>query len=306
VGTSIVLIVVIPAITFFVSALIPGNAVDATLSLHAPPAQRLALEASLGLNKPVWDRYLIWFGHFLHGSLGNSYYTGTSVAQYLNSRLGVSLSLIIASTLLLSVVGIGLGVVSAAREGFLSRFVDVISISGLALPNFVLGVLLVEILAIRVHWFPATGYFSPSSPGQWLRSLALPVLTLAFAGVTAVAKQTRDQMKATLDQHYIRSLKANGVGRRSIIYRHALRNAAIPVVTVIGLVFVGALSGSVIVENIFVLPGLGSAVVSATSNRDIPIIQGVSVYFTLIVVAVNFLVDLAYLWLNPKTRTAKS
>ncbi len=302
VAISIVLIVVIPAITFFMEGLIPGNAATAILPLNATALVRHNLIKQLGLNRPVWVQYFRWIGHFLHGDLGTSFYTGQSVVQDLDARLGVSLSLIIGATLLLSIVGILLGVLSARSEGRLGRIVDVISVSGLAIPNFWLAVILIEVFAVQLHWFPAIGYSQPSSPVSWLRSLVLPVVALGFSGITVVAKQTRDQMKDVLQKNYIRSMRANGLSNRSIVYRHALRNAAIPVVTVIGLVFVAALSGSVIVENIFALPGLGSAAILATTGHDIPVLQGVSVYFTLIVVAVNFVVDLTYVWLNPRTR----
>jgi peptide/nickel transport system permease protein len=302
VGISVVLIVVIPAITFFMEGLIPGSAATAILPLNATPTVRHNLIQQLGLNRPVWDQYFSWFDKFLHGNLGTSFYTGQTVVKDLNARLGVSLSLIIGATLLLSVVGVTVGVMSARFEGKFGRVVDVISISGLAIPNFWLAVILIEVFAVQLRWFPAIGYSSPSSPGSWLRSLVLPVVALGFAGITVVAKQTRDQMKDMLQKNYIRSMRANGLSNSSIVYRHALRNAAIPVVTVIGLVFVSALSGSVIVENIFALPGLGSAAVQATTGHDVPVLQGVSVYFTLIVVAVNFIVDLTYIGLNPRTR----
>lgn len=303
IGFSVALIVVVPALTFILEALTPGNATDAILGMNATPAQRHSLEAQLGLNKPLWDQYTTWFWHFLHGNLGTSVFTGQSVTSDLNARLGVTLSLIIGATAVLAIVGIIAGVASARREGAAGRVVDVVSISGLAVPNFWLAVILVEVLAVKVRLLPATGYIGLSSPGQWARSLVLPVAALAFSGVTAVAKQTREQMKEVLDFNFVKSLRANGVPERSLVYRHALRNAAIPVVTVVGLLFVGALSASVVIENVFVLPGLGSAAVQATTAHDIPVIQGVSVYFTVIVIAANFLVDLAYGWLNPKVRT---
>jgi peptide/nickel transport system permease protein len=142
-----------------------------------------------------------------------------------------------------------------------------------------------------------------SSPVEWLRSLVLPVVTLSFVGITVVAKQTRDQMKTALELDFIRNLRANGVPERSIIYRHALRSASIPIVTMLGLLFISALGGSVIVENIFVLPGLGSAAVQATNSQDFPMILGISVYFTLLVIAVNIAVDAAHVWLDPRARS---
>jgi peptide/nickel transport system permease protein len=303
-AASLALIVSVPAITFGLEAITPGNAVDTRLGIASTPQHRHALAHQLGLDKPVWDRYLIWFEHLLHGNLGTSVITGESVTHELNSRLPVSLSLIIGATTLTAIAGIAIGIASAKGSGLLGRTIDGASALGVAVPNFWLGVILVELLAVELHAFPAIGYVPfNSSPTQWLRSLVLPVVTLSFVGITAVAKQTRDQLKEVLERDFIRSLRANGVPERSIIYRHALRSASIPVVTVLGLLFVGALGGSVIVENIFVLPGLGSAAVQATSSQDFPVILGISVYFTLLVIAVNVVVDLATLWLNPKVRS---
>jgi peptide/nickel transport system permease protein len=301
---SVALVVIIPALTFLLEALSPGNAAEAQLGVSATPAQLRKAEHDLGLDKPLWQRYFLWFDHFVHGNLGNSLFTGQPVTRELNNRLPVSLSLILGALLVTAVVGVLVGVVSARRPGIVGRAIDAVSVVGIAVPNFWLAVILVEFFAVVLSALPATGYVPFGvSPSGWLRSLVLPVVALAFAGITAVAKQTRDQMKEALDQDFVRTLRANGIGERSIVYRHALRAAAIPIVTVLGLLFVGALAGSVIVESIFVLPGLGSAAVRATTSHDFPVIQGISIYFTLLVIAVNVLVDLSYGWLNPKVRS---
>jgi peptide/nickel transport system permease protein len=301
---SVALVVIIPALTFVLEALTPGNAAQAQLGVSATPEQLQQVEHELGLDLPLWQRYLDWFDNFLHGDLGKSLFTGEPVTHELNTRLPVSLSLILGALIVTAIVGVLMGVLSARRSGPVARIIDTVSVIGIAVPNFWLAVILVEFFAIALAALPATGYVPFSaSPGDWLRSLVLPVIALAFAGITAIAKQTRDQMKDVLDQDFIRNLRANGIGDRSIVYRHALRAAAIPIVTVLGLLFVGALAGSVIVENIFVLPGLGSAAVQATTSHDFPVIQGISIYFTLIVIAVNVLVDLSYGWLNPKVRS---
>jgi peptide/nickel transport system permease protein len=150
---------------------------------------------------------------------------------------------------------------------------------------------------------PATGYVPfTQSPADWAKSLVLPVVTLALPGVAVIAKQTRDAMKDVSRQPFVRTLRASGISRRSVVFKHVLRSAAIPVATVIGLVFVGALSGTVLVESVFAMPGLGGLAVQATANHDLPLIQGVAVYFTVIVILVNLLVDLAYAALDPRVR----
>ena len=171
------------------------------------------------------------------------------------------------------------------------------------MPNFWLAVILVAIFAVELPIFPATGYvFFSDSPYFFFLSLVLPVIALAFAGITAVAKQTRDQMMLAIQSPWARTLRANGASEFSIVYKHALRNAAPPVITVVGTIFVGSLSGSVVVENIFVLPGLGSQSLASALQADLPVVQGIAVYFTIIVVMVNVLIDVAITILNPKVR----
>src|SRR5207302_6729646 len=190
--------------------------------------------------------------------LGTSLFYSQPVTGMLDSRLPVTFSLVIAATLLAAVVGILLGVLSALRGGALGKLVDAISLIGLALPNFFLGLLLVSWFAVAVQLFPATGYVPfTSSPGQWARSLVLPAITLAVPGVAVVAKQTRDSMLDVLGRPFVRTLRASGISQRSIVFKHVLRSAAISVSTVIGLIFIGALSGTVLVESVFAMPGLG-------------------------------------------------
>ncbi len=189
------------------------------------------------------------------------------------------------------------------RRGVLGRFTDVLSLGGLAVPAFWLGLVLVSVFAVKLRWFPANGYTPFSAgPSAWLKSITLPILALFVGGVATVAKQTRNAMSEVLDSEFIRNLRANGLPRRSIIFRHALRNAAIPVVTILGLGFVGLLGGTIFIEQLFVLPGIGSLAVSSVQSHDLPVVQGVVIYFVLIVVLVNLLIDLLYGWLNPKAR----
>jgi peptide/nickel transport system permease protein len=300
---SLALIVIVPSLTFLLQSLTPVDIGRSILGLGATEEQVDAYNHQLGLDRPVLVQYWDWLTGFAHGDLGTSYTSGDTVTNILGTRLPVSLSLIVGSLLVFTAAGLVLGVFSARGGGVTGRVIDLVSSAGIAIPNFWLGVILVSLLAVKTTVFPATGYvpFATSS-GDWFKSLVLPVVALSFAGITAVAKQTRDQMMVALTSPYIRSLRVNGVPERSLVYRHALRNAAGPTVTVLGLIFVGALSGSVVVENIFVLPGLGSQAVTSATQHDLPVIQGIAVYFTVIVVIVNVLVDLAIPFLNPKAR----
>ena len=302
---SVVLVFVASTLTFVLVSVTPGDPANTILGgQQNVRAQDVAqLRQELGLNKPLLQRYWDWLRGALHGDFGTSVITGQSVTRQVNSRLGVTLTLIVGALLLSAVVGVSLGVVSAMRRGVLGRFTDVLSLGGLAVPAFWLGLVLVSVFAVKLRWFPANGYTAFSAgPSAWLKSITLPILALFVGGVAAIAKQTRNAMAEVLDSEFIRNLRANGLPQRSIILRHALRNAAIPVVTILGLGFVGLLGGTIFIEQLFVLPGIGSLAVSSVQSQDLPVVQGVVIYFVLIVVLVNLFIDLLYGWLNPKAR----
>jgi peptide/nickel transport system permease protein len=302
---SLVLLVIVPTVTFFVQGVASANVARTVLGLNASQAQVDAFNHRLGLDQPFAVRYFHWLGGAVHGDLGVSYTTSQSVQSILAPRLDVSLSLIIGSMLVFTVAGLILGVLSATGGKIVGQVIDGVSAIGIAVPNFWLAVILITVFAVQLPLFPATGYVPfAQDPSMWLSSLVLPVIALAFGGVTAVAKQTRDQMLLAVSSPFARTLRANGASEFSLVYKHALRNAAGPVVTVLGIIFVGALSGTVIIENIFVLPGLGSQALQSSLQADLPVIQGISLYFTVIVVIVNVLVDLANAILNPKVRAA--
>ncbi len=291
--------------TFLLVALIPGDVARTIIGPNGTPEQYASLRDSLGLTEHLPQRYWDWLSQAVQGDLGTSLFSHEAVSSLLGSRLPVTLSLVVGSTLVATVLGVGLGIAGARASGPMGRLVDAIALVGLAIPNFFFGLLLVAWFAVALPLFPATGYVAfADSPGQWVRSLALPVVTLAVPGVAVIAKQTRDAMRDALERPFIRTLRAAGLSRRSIVYRHALRNAAIPVATVVGVVFVAALSGTVLVESVFAMPGLGGLAVQATDQHDLPLIQGVAIVFTVIVIVVNLVVDIAYGWLDPRVRVS--
>lgn len=300
---SIPLVLLVTFLTFLLQAAAPGDTARTILGENYTPQGYHALRHQLGLDQPLLVQYWHWLDAALHGHLGTSPISGLVVASQITDRLGVTLSLVVCTSLLALVVGIGLGVVSATREGVVGRSVDVVSLLGLALPNFWLALVLVSVFAVTLRLVPTTGYVSlQDSPADWARSMVLPVVTLTIGIVAVLAKQTRDAMRDVLSRPFIHALRAKGVSETSIVLRHGLRNAAIPVVTVLGLLFVGLLSGTVLIEAVFAMPGLGGLAIQAATQHDLPTLQGVTLTFTLIVVAVNLLVDLAYGWLNPKVR----
>jgi peptide/nickel transport system permease protein len=302
---SVPLLFVVSVLTFGLVALTPGNPALEILGGSATPAEVTALDQQLGLNQPLVVQYWQWLVRAVHGNLGVSLYSSQTVTGDINSRIGVTLTIVIGAVLVSTVLGVALGIVSAVRGGWLGRLTDVVSLVGFAVPNFWLGLILVTIFSVKLGLVPATGFVPFStSPNDWLDSIILPVITLAAVGVTGVAKQTRDSLRDVLGQPFIVALRAEGVPERTILLRHALKNAALPVVTMMGLFFVGMLGGAVIVEQVFGLPGVGSLAVSATSTHDLPVVQGVVLYFTIIVIAVNLILDVTYGLLNPRGRVS--
>ena len=304
--SSLVLLFVITVLTFVLASMAPGDAARAILSSQSGSytmQQYQQVRHALGIDQPLPVQYWHWLDGVLHGSLGVDLFSGQPVTQELNARLGPSLSIIVGTVVVSGLVGVSLGIVSALRGGALGRLVDVVSLAGLALPNFWLALVLAELLAVKVQVFPATGYAPLSAdPGPWLRSIAMPVLTLSAGGVAFVAKQTRDSMSEVMSRDFIVMLRARGLSRRSVVLRHGLRNAAIPVVTVLGLLLVGLLGGTVLIENVFSIPGLGQEAVTAAGSHDLPVIEGVAFYFVVVVVIANLLVDVSYRLLNPRMR----
>lgn len=301
---SVPLLLVVSAITFLLESFVPGNPARTLLGLNATPEQYAALRAALHLNEPVVTQYWIYLRGVLHGDLGSSLFTDESVLGLIGQRLPVTLALVVGATGLASLVGVLLGVYSATRGRVGRRLVDVVSLLGGALPNFWIALLLVALFAVKLGLFPATGYTPfAQSPGEWANGLVLPVVALAIGGVAMIAKVTRDAMLTTLGLDYIRTLRASGVRPASIVWKHALRGCGLPVVTTIGLTMIAFIPGTILIENVFTLPGLGTTVVDATNQHDLPVVQGVALTFTLLVIVVNLLVDILYGLLNPKVRT---
>jgi peptide/nickel transport system permease protein len=304
---AVPLLIVVTGASFVLLALVPGSAADVLLGSNATTASVAALNKRLGLDEPLAVQYWHWLDGVLHGNLGTSVITGQSVLSTLGQRLPVTIFLVVGALIVAFVVGVALGTVSAVRGGRLGRAVDGISVLGFAIPNFWLALLLISVFAVKLHWLPASGYVSFStSPGQFFRSLALPVIALGAAGATGAAKQTRDSMLDVMSRDYILSLRASGMPNHRIILRHALPNALIPTLTLMGLFAVSLFGGAALIEDIFVLPGLGGLAVSAAGNHDLPIMEGILLYFTILVIVLNLLVDIACGLLDPRIRLARS
>jgi peptide/nickel transport system permease protein len=300
---AVPLLFVVSALSFVLLSLAPGDAPETILGTSATPDQYAHLRHELGLDQPLYVQYWHWLRHAVTGDLGGSLFTNEPVTHAIGSRLPVSLSLILCSLVLMLVVGVGLGVLSAVRGGVIGQFVDALSLAGFALPGFWIAAMLIEVFAVRLRWLPAIGYVSLSqSPVDWLRSLALPVTALALPGVAGLAKNTRDAMLDVLSTEHVRMAWANGVSARSIVFIYALKNAAIRIVTILGLMTVGLLGGTVLIETVFALPGLGGLLVNSTVRHDVPVVQGVAIFFTAAIVIINLVTDVLYRLLDPRIR----
>lgn len=302
---AIPLVIIVSMVMFALSSLVPGDQARTILGENATPEQVEALREQMGLNLPLYRQYLDWALGALQGDLGASIFSGQSVVAIVAARFPVTASLMLLSTIVIAVIGGGLGLFSAMRGGWFGRFLDTASLIGLAVPSFAIAILLVSVFAVVIRVFPATGYVPfAESPGAWLWALVLPTLSLSLTGTTLVAKQMRDSVKDAFTRDYVRVMRANGISEKSILFRHIVKNASIPSVTVLGVGAIASLTGSVFVENVFVLPGLGTLATQSTLNHDLPVLLGLGVFFTVMVVVVNLVIDLLYGVLNPKVRVS--
>lgn len=296
VGTAAVL-------SFLLVHAMPGSPGAVLLGPGADPAAVRARNTQLGWYDPLATQFWRWLVAALHGDLGLSAVDGHGIGPDLMSRLPVTLSVAVLATVASGVLGTVLGSLAAVRGGRLDRVLAVGSGTALSLPPFWVGIVAVYLLSIRLDLLPATGYVPVSeSPRGWLASVALPVLTLTVAGAGVVTRTARAAMSEALAQDHLRMLRATGVPRWRLLWVHALRLAAIPVVSVLGMQFIGLFGGSIVIEQLFVLPGLGQATQTAVAGHDFPALQGVVVVATLTVVAVNLVTDLLVMVLDPRVR----
>ncbi|MCC8242716.1 ABC transporter permease [Saccharothrix luteola] len=290
----------------FVLLSVPNLDVARQLVGQAAPQDVVdAKSAALGLDRPVLARYADWLGDAVTGDLGTSWFTSENVLTAIGHRLPVTLSLMLGVTLVTAVLAFLFGVWAGVRRGAVDRFVQVLGVVGYALPGFLVTLVIVLVFAVQLRWFPAIGYIplTTSVPG-WLSTVALPILSLSVASVAGVSQQVRGSVIDVLRQDYVRTLRARGLPPWRVLFRHVLRNASAPALTVLGMQFVGLLGGAVLVEQIFGLPGIGSMTVTYTTRGDTPIIMGLVMTTVVCVVVINLVVDVLVGWLNPKARTA--
>jgi peptide/nickel transport system permease protein len=295
----------VTAITFFLTHAANIPVAQNMLGPGASAEQIDALNAQLGLDQSVFQQYGNWVVNALQGQLGSSYFTSEPVAAAMAARLPVTLSMVILSLAMTVVLSLILGIAAAARRGALDVILQGITTLSFVFPAIILGIVMVFIFAITLRWVPAVGYVPfTESIGGWFSSVIVPSFVLSIAGVAQLAAQIRGSMIDELGKDYIRTLRSRGVSDRSILLKHAFRNASSPAFTTFSLLFISLFGSSLFIEKIFALPGFGSYAYMATIQGDLPVMMGVTLFSVLLVVVVNLLVDLINGWLNPKVRVA--
>jgi len=291
-------------IIFMVLHLSPGDPAEIMLGSQATQADLERLRAELGLTEPLYVQYVHWLGLVVRGDLGRSIWMKRPVLPEVLGRFKATLVLTGAGLLLSTVVGLAFGIASAVRpNSLLDRASAVASLFGASMPVFWLGIVLMVVFALWLGWLPASGMYAPYGGGDLrdlLAHLALPAFTLAAASVTIIARLTRSTMLETLGQDYIRTARAKGVVERAVVLRHGLKNALIPIVTVVGVQAGYLLGGAVLTETVFAWPGVGTLMVQGILARDFPLVQGCVLVVALSFVVINLIVDLLYAWLDPR------
>lgn len=299
-------VLIVSMIAFSLLYLLPGDPALAILGseLAGDKALYAQMRAQLGLNDPLYIQYLHWLVQVLHGNLGTSVQTREPVLSMILLSVPVTAELAFLSLVLATLLGLSAAIVSALRPGTaIDVIVSVLALGGIAMPVFWLGILLIYAFSIGFHLLPPTGYTPPTQNlGLNLEMMIMPVLTIGTGQGAVIMRQARAALLDVLGQDYIRTARAKGVEERAVIYRHALKNAMIPVATIIGLQVGNLLAGSVITESIFALPGVGRLIVNAIFLRDYPTAQGAILLVAIVVLVVNFLTDLFYAYLDPRIR----
>ena len=293
-------------VIFLMLEVLPGDPAAVTLGLNAAPEALAALRAEMGLDRPAVVRFLAWIGGLLTGDLGLSYTYRVPVSQLIAERMAVTLPLALMAMTLAAAIGVPLGMLAAANHNRpADAAVMVFAQAGLAIPNFWFGLLLVLVFAIGLGWLPAGGFPGwQAGAAAAFRSLALPALALALPQAAILARVTRSAMLDTLQEDFVRTARAKGLGEAATVLRHALRNALIPVVTILGLQFSVLIAGAIIIENVFALPGLGRLVFQSIAQHDLIVVKDLVMLFAALAILVNFLVDLLYGVIDPRLREA--
>lgn len=302
--SAIPVLFVVSLMTFVIMWLVPGDVSAEIGGTDATPEQIQQIREQLGIDRPLIERAVNWYGNLLHGDLGYSYLLNRSVVDAVLERIPVTLSLAGLSLVLTTIMGTLLGVLAAVRHNsWVDQGAMVAALIGLSIPDFWFGLVLIILFGVTLGWLPTGGFvaFTDDFWG-WVRYMTLPALTLAFTQMGVIARMSRSAMLDVLDQDFIRTARAKGMSRGVVVFKHALRNALIPIVTVVGVTAGVLLSGAVVIESVFSLPGVGRLIVGSIQRRDFPVIQGGLLVTASIFVFVNIVVDMLYGLIDPRVR----
>jgi len=288
-------------IVFLIMHLAPGDPVRLMLGERATPETIIKVRHELGLDRPVHIQYFVWLSNIIKGNLGNSITTGRPVLETIVERIPATLELTITSIILATIIAVFLGSISAIhRGGWIDQTTRFFALFGISMPYFWFALMLLMIFSFRLGWLPIYGRGGPIWTLDGLKHAVLPVVVLSLANLALLTRLTRSTMIDILGKDYIKTARGKGLPKRVVIYKHALRNALIPIVTIIGLRLAYTFGGAVVTETVFAWPGMGRLIVQAIYQRDIPVIQGVTLMFGIIIMLANLFVDLLYAYLDPR------
>lgn len=296
-------------IVFLVLDILPGNAAEILMGADASPEAVAALASKLGLDQPAWTRYWHWVGGMLTGDLGDSYAYGSPVAELILERLALTAPLAIMAMVMTTVLALVVGIAAAARHNKLGD-VGLMGLTqvGIAIPNFWFAILLILLFSVKLQWFSAGGFdgWGEGLDGiaQGLKALLLPAIALAVVQAAILARITRSAVLEVMREDFVRTARAKGLAQRAVLWGHVLRNALIPVVTVMGMQFAELMAGTIVVENVFYLPGLGRLIFQSIANRDLIVVRNCVMLLAAMVVIVNFIVDLLYAVIDPRLKAS--
>jgi peptide/nickel transport system permease protein len=301
---AVIVIFLVTIISFLLLHIIPGDPVIRVLGMHASEAQVAQLRHELGLDMPIYTQYVNWVWNLFHGDFGKSFIYHEDVAKLILERFPVTFYLTFLSLTISTIIGIMAGVISGVKRGtFIDSFITLFANIGVAVPTFWLGLLGIYLFGLQLGWLPVEGWISPFDDfWQSTRHAIMPVAALAVPNIAIVARQTRSSMLETIHQDYIRTATSKGLAQNVVFYKHALRNALIPVVTLLGVTVAFLIGGEVLVETVFNIPGVGRLLVRAALDNDYLIVQGIVLIVGVIVVFTNLFVDITYGWIDPRIR----
>lgn len=297
-------LIVVAIVTFLLIHIMPGDAAAVMLGPEATPAQVETLRESLGLNQPLYVQFFTWVGNALQGDLGQSFFIGLPVSTVIHAALAPTINLAIFAEVIAILIGVPAGIVAARKQGSATdQSVMIGALLGISVPSFLLGLFLMLVFSVLLGWLPVAGY-SPLEDGifETLKYLFLPGIALGSMQAALIARMTRTSMLETLSKPYLKTAKAKGLSGNRIIYKHALRNASMPILTTIGQTLGTLVAGAAVVETVFNVPGIGQLIINSIERRDIVVIQGVILVIAVSYVLINFLVDVLYSVLDPRVR----